>query len=230
MGGFGWHNPWPFEWGGGPTEDEAIYLAMRNAVGEGGSAKDENGIDGLWRACRATAIATACCAEERAILQAFPNIATDLLPTYEALLRTEPPTGATEVERRELVAAEWTALVEVDIPSLLDVLSRIDPRVALVIPAEESTTVYGKAFEPQDGLPSYGVRKATGFPAYSTHDIITFVLLRTGDYAPTQDELDVVRRMRRYLHKVLPSWVDFQVALDSEFRADISPLDLSLAT
>ncbi len=46
---FGFQNPFPHELGGGATLDEAIYRALREAVGVGGSASDDSGAEGGWR-------------------------------------------------------------------------------------------------------------------------------------------------------------------------------------
>jgi len=104
-GGFGWHNPWPFEWGGGPTPDEAIYHAWRDALGSL-PAKDDTGIDGLWRQCRSSAIASVATFCERAVLQAFPHVATDHLPLWEDYLGVLP--AGTEEERRADVVEAYT--------------------------------------------------------------------------------------------------------------------------
>ena len=85
----GWSNALPLELGGGPTDAERIYTALRRAMGQGG-AGPEGGIEDLWRQCKARAIADAGLGLEAAVLQAFPGEATELLETWEELLGVQP--------------------------------------------------------------------------------------------------------------------------------------------
>lgn len=229
-GGFGWHNPWPLEWGGGETLDERTYEALKRAVGEGGYAKNEDGIEGLWRACRTEAIACFHSMAERAILQAFPNLATDHIPVYEELFRITPRGGASDEERRIPITEAYTRKIAADHPSLVIALQKLDPRFLLPdIPRATSIVVeLGKAFEPASGGPYFGGgRQSTLFPNYASEYIIPVVLDLSATPAPSAAELLVVKNAKRFLNEVLPSWVtyEFSFAGAAGFILDDSQLD-----
>lgn len=235
MGGFGWHNGWPFEFGGGDTEDEEIYGALRGAVGKGGAAEDDSGLDGLWRQSKAQALATLQSMAERAALQAFPTYATDHLPVYEEILRIVPGEDETEVERRAEVVAAWTRQQKADTPSFIEQLQLIDPRASLLpCPHDQATTtVLGKAFEPQDGIPDYGPRRSTGYPNFATEYVHTIALaLDTVPPVANAADLVIINRIKRFLRDVLPSWETFQIVTSAEagFILDLSPLDVTAMT
>lgn len=230
MGAWGSLNPWPFQWGGGPTDEEIVYNALRSAVGEGGSAKDDTGIDGLWRRCRARGLAAVGSFAERAALQAFPQIATDHIPVYEAELRIIPPEGATDEDRRQAIVAAYTLKAAQNELELADRLLEIDPRFLVVnMPRALATTVQlGKAFQPQDGIPAYGGgRFGSAWPNYSS-DFCVVVRLPTVAAMPTPVDLASITYAKRLLRKILPSWVDFSVVTSTgPFLIGVSPLGLT---
>lgn len=230
-GGFGWHNPWPFEWGGGPTRVERTYEAMKRAVGEGGYAKNEDGIEGLWRAVRADAIAAINSSAERAITQAFPNLATDHIPVYEEQFRITPASGETDEQRRQAITEAYTRRVESDHPTLLLALQRIDPRFTVPdVPRETSVVVeLGKAFQPLSGTPAFGGgRRSTAFPNYASEYIVPVVLDLSATPTPTAAEQLVLLKAKRYLNEVLSSWMHYAVGVGGVgvgFILDDSTLD-----
>lgn len=228
MGGYGWHNGFPYEYGGGETDEEIVYENMKRAVGEGGYAKNEDGIDGLWRSVRAQMIAKLNILDEVAALQAFPNVATAHLGYYEWLFYITPPEGATEEERRRAVTERYVAEIEASIPELTEQLKAIDSRCSILgIDRNKATQVQlGKAFEPQDGAPNYGVRSFTAWPNYASDFTIT-VLLDLGHLVATPDELLIFGRIKRLLRTVLQGWMDFAVVTSVGFVADLSPADVT---
>lgn len=229
MGGYGWHNGFPFEYGGGETVDEEVYNALRSAVGKGGSAADDSGIDGLWRQCRAQTIATLMTFAERAALQAFPNLATDHIPVYEELLHITPAAGASDEERRRDITAAWTRQISADIPTLRTQLQLIDPRADILdLPHSRATTVVkGKGFEPQDGNPDYGGgRISSSYPNYASEYYLPILLdLAGAGPVPSAAVQIIIQRLKRLVRDVRPSWVDFAVMTGSGFILDLSPLD-----
>lgn len=233
MGGFGGSNPWPMQWGGGPTDEEVVYNALRSAVGEGGSAKKDDGIDGLWRRCRARGLAAGGSFAERAALQAFPQVATDHIPVFEEEFGIIPPEGATDEDRRQAIVAAYTLKAAQNEVELAERLFEVDPRFVLVnIPrALASTVQLGKAFQPQDGTPAYGGgRFGSAWPNYSS-DFCVVVRLPTVAVMPTPVDLASITYAKRLLRKILPSWVDFAVITSTgPFLLDVSPLDLTCMT
>jgi hypothetical protein len=229
----GYGGGFPFEYGGGPTEDEIIYEAMKRAVGVGGYAPNEDGIDGLWRWARASAIASINTFAERAVLQFFPQTMTDHLPLAEDYLGIIPPEGATDEQRRAEVRAKLTEQFLSDGPDLLVALRQIDPRFVFDDPPHEqtATTYLGKAFEPQDGSPTYGPRRSTGWPNYSTDFwVIVRLPLDPDNPVPTAVDDVVLGRARRMLNVLLPSWVDFKIVTSTGWVADVSPADFTATT
>jgi hypothetical protein len=233
--GYGLWGSFPFEYGGGPTDEETTYNALRSAVGEGGSAANDDGIDGLLRRCRAIALAAGDAAVERAALQAFPQFATDHIPVYEEEYGIVPPEGATEQDRRLAIVAAYTAKVAENEVELAVGLAAIDSRLAPVaIPRAKAWYVQaGKAFEPQDGVPGYGPSsfgahaKSTPCPNASS-DFYVPVQLTIGTTLPTPTDVASIAKAKAYLRVNLSSWVDFAVLTSTgPFTLDVSPLDLT---
>jgi hypothetical protein len=226
--GLGWHNALPFQVGGGPTQSESAYEAMKKAVGEGGYAKNEEGIDGLWRAARAQSIASLNLGDEIAAVQAFPNLATAHLGYYEWLFYITPPEGATLEERQRVVAERYTAEIQASIPEIDQQLKVIDQRAEVlgIVRATSTIVQLGKAFEPQDGLPDYGVRTATSWPNFAGDFVLT-VLLDLGHLVATPAELLIIERIKRFLPTVLQGWMTFQVCTSVGFVANLSPIDVT---
>lgn len=209
-GGYGWHNPWPFEWGGGETEDETIYEAMRSAVGTL-AARDDSGIDGLWRQCRAGIYASAGTFVERAVMQVWPQTATDHIPLWEAFLRITPTAGASDEERREQIASVYTSQSLADGPHLQARLKAIDSRFAVVDQSHDAgtVTVLGNPYE-------------ADVPNYST-DFVLPILFQVG--TPTPADQAKIARARMLLGESLPAWVDYAILMGLGFVLDQSVLD-----
>jgi hypothetical protein len=215
-GGFGWHNPWPFEWGGGPTIDETVYESWRDTLGSL-PAKDDTGIDGLWRQVRSEAIASVLSMSERAMLQAFPQAATDHLPLWEAFLGLQAG-DKTEEQRREAVADRYTRKALADDPHLSADLVAIDSRFSIrPVERDKSTVmVLGRPFD------------ATA-PNYASSDLLT-VVLATTERMPDAHDTQSMMRAKDVLQDALPSWVDFGICTRIGFFLDLSPLDVTALT
>jgi hypothetical protein len=227
----------PVDFGGPEDDEDQIYTVLRNAVGEGGSAINDQGIDGLWRRCKAQGLATLQTMVERAAMQAFPHLATDHIPVYEAIARLVPGPMATDEDRRQAIVAAWTRALRADVPSLKQQLKLVDPRADVVdVPHDQSTVVVlGKAFEPQDGTPDYGPHRSTQFPNYASEFLVPVTLAVVGG-VPTATDLLTMERLKRVLRDVLPSWDTFTVSAVDEagpvigFFLDLSQLDLTAMT
>lgn len=231
MPGFGWQNGFPFEFGGGSSHTETIYAAMRSSVGVGGAALDDDGtIDGLWRQARAVGLAAAATTGERAILQAFPGRATDLLEYYEQLLGAVPEPGDSELERQAVVEQLWTERVRASLPDIAADLLAIDPKFSLASfdHAETTDTLHGRAFEDLAAtLPFGGGRRSTRFPNYSTEFVVTALFDIGSGVAPSIPEQKLIERAKAHLNKVLPAPHAFQVLTGIGFILDVDLLDLT---
>lgn len=227
----GWANPFPCQLGSGPTDVENIYFALRSAGGKGGAAEDdEHTIDGLWRQCRARAVATVAASGERSALQAFPDHATDLLPYYERLVGVaSDPTGNAEA-RREAAAVLYTRQIASSVPDIALALGAIDERFSVLATSYEQSdaTLFGRAFEDFAGsLPFGGGRQSTRFPNYST-SFVLFVLLDLGaGIAPTTTERRAMATAAQLLAEVLPGHNGFQIVTSRGFMLDVDLLDLT---
>lgn len=227
---FGWTNPFPIELGGGPTPTEALYAALRSAVGKGGSADDDSGIEGLWRQARASGLAMVASTGERAVLQAFPRHATDALDYYERLLGATPEVGASLLARQAEVETRYTSRVRAALPDLAADLRRIDERlsIALFSHVESTDTVHGRAFEDLAGtLPFGGGRRSTMFANYSTEFVVTALLDIGSGVAPGPAELRSIARASELLGDSLPATHDFQILTGVGFELDVDLLDLT---
>lgn len=230
----GWGNPFPVEFGSGPTAVENIYYALRSAGGRGGSAEDdEHTIDGLWRQCRARAVATVAASGERSALQAFPDRATDLLPYYERLVgAASDPAGDAEA-RREAAAMLFTRQIASSVPDIALALQAIDPRFSVLETtyAESDSTIFGRDFEDFAGaLPFGGGRQSTRLPNYST-SFVLFVLLDIGaGIVPITTEQRAIASAGKLLAEVLPGHNSYQIVTHrgvGGFELDTDLLDLT---
>lgn len=213
-------NPLPFRIGGGPTDTEFAYGITRRAVGEGGSAPDDTGIDGLWRHSKAKGLAAASSSERRAALQAFPWLATDLLPSYERVLQIVPPPGATVVERAREVATRFFERPVAATPDLAKELQDIDTRLSILEVSHEHAIVaqLGRSFEAHSVTPEGpSFNLATGrshvlFPMFST-ELVVRVRFNVGHSGPLSTaERRVFLRAQEMLRRSLPSDVSFTIS------------------
>lgn len=224
-------NPLPFQVGGGPTPKSRAYQVIRQAVGKGGSAENDRGIDGLWRRARAEGLAAATSAPRRAILQAFPFLATDLLPYYERVLGFVADPDESEATRRDRVVERWTEKPIQSWPELEDALQAIDARVTISMPADAVETVgqAGRVFDshvaglggPWFALPG----GCSELPNYSTRQTIRvrFTLGYTG--VPKPSDQAIIERVKARLRAALPTDVDFALSTET-FTLGQTPLGL----
>jgi hypothetical protein len=204
---FGWANAFPLELGGQTSHIENVYNALRSAVGRGGSATDESGLEAAWRAAKATAIAASLDAYERAVFQALPEHATEHVPVYERVLGIAPGSDQNDEDRRLAVVAAWTARVLATMGDLRASLQSISTQLDIEETSYEEAVVamLGKMF------PAYG-DEALGVPAYPNYSS-EFVLrvtytLSTGETAIPESVRSAARRL---LNTALPAWVDWRI-------------------
>lgn len=240
LGNLGSLNPLPMQVGGGPTSTSKAYDTIRQAVGKGGSAENDRGIDGLWRRSRAQGLAAATSSTRRAALQAFPQNATDALPFYERATGIVPSPDATDAERTEAALERWTAEPLKSWAELELALKALDARFSLVMPNysggagygedAEVVTMYGRGFDGYDLLaassqPAFGITGGcTQYPAYSTRQVlrVLFTLGYTGALTPA--DLEIVEKAKRLLRGALRSDEDFQIST-GPWVLDVTPID-----
>ncbi len=220
-------NPCPFRVGGGATPSSKAYSAMRRIVGEGGSARVDTGLDGLWRRSRAKGLAAVWAAKERATLQFFPHLATDGIPYYERVTGQVRGKGEQDAAYRLRLWAAYVASIRADVPHIDEDLKAIDSRISIVEPRFTATTQHGRAFGPLHASLETPPMVATVVPNYST-DFVLYVLFDAGHAGPpTVGERRTIERIGSYLRGVLPSWVSFVVMTETDFLLDLSSLDLA---
>jgi hypothetical protein len=221
--------PCPFKCGGGLTEQAKAYGIIKRAVGKGGSAPNEEGIDGLWRRSRAHGLAAATSSYRRAILQAFPNLATDLLPYYERVLGVVLSADATEADYQEAVTVAWVTWITAVLPALAERLKAIDSRLEILSVDHDyaTTTVLGRAFAPLHSSLGEAPFGGVGYsitPNYST-DFFLRVEFAVGYTTPLlASDARILEQVKELLLDVLPSWVDFEIVTSLGFLVGTSPL------
>jgi len=221
-------NPCPFRVGGGAAPASKTYVAMRRAVGVGGSAQNDLGIDGLWRRSRAKGVAAGASCSVRACLQAWPNVATDALDSFARVLGTVQHTGESEADYRQRIWAAWVLHLQVDVPTLLQQLRAIDSRFSILEPGLTTTTHFGRAFGPHATAetPAWGMFvDPSDWPNFST-DLTVFVRLTLG-YAggPSLGDQRIIEAAKAFLTSALSSWVSSEVLTEVGFHLGHSPLD-----
>jgi len=224
-------NPCPFQVGGGPAETEKVYTTMRRAVGVGGSAVDDNGIEGLWRKSRAAGIAAVGTATVRAVNQFWPHLATDALPYFARVVDLHQWVDEPEADFRARVWQAWVARLLADLPSLEASLQAIDPRISFVSPSFTTTTQEGRAFEPlwpAGESPAFETSGGCSIAPFYTTEAVLFVHFDVG-YAgpPILADQRIMESVKEHLRKVLPSWQSFQIFTAIGFILDTTPLDIT---
>jgi hypothetical protein len=210
----GWGNALPAELGGGTSHITAIYEALRKAVGDGGSAPNQEGIEGTWRAAKAQVIAASLDAYERAVLQALPMHAGEHVPVYERLLAIAPGEDQNTEDRRLAVVHAWVLRLLANMSELNAALHVLSPKFELEeLPYDDvEYTLFGKMF-PEYGAEALGV---PGFPNFSSD----FILRVTYTYAFGETSLPQPLRASAaaLLNSVLPSWMDWRIFAFSSTR------------
>lgn len=237
MAGLG--NPLSFELGGGPSPQEQVYDSMYQAVGDGIRAPEDTIVE-AWRRSRARGIA-AFILDDRATVQAFPDLSTDYLPVWEEILEINPPSDATDDERRAAVVEQYTRAIDATYPKLSDKLDSIDDLMEiLLIPHEYvRTTVPGRGFEDWDptapkasgppmrlGATGSAGDNATAFPNFSD-EMIIHVLFDIGGGAISVSNQRALEEAKEELNESLPAWVDFRLFTDCGFILDADLLDIT---
>lgn len=224
-------NPLPFRPGGGATPSGRAYHQIRRALGTGGTAQSEDGIDALLRRAEAKGLAAASSAKRRAALQAFPSLATDALPYYERALQRVPAPGESPTARRAIVSALWNRRPRADLPRLLEALQRIDTRVSFppTHPSWQTVTQFGRVLRPlTEPEPAPGSEPWTVAPNFA-HSFKLVVLFDVG-YAGAMGTEDarIYQELRRALRRLVPSWVDFTlITTTGGFALDVSALGIT---
>lgn len=185
--------------GGDQSKTEQIWQALRSAVGKGGSGPEES-LEDSWRIAKAQTIAAVCSMAERAVLQAFPDAATDHLAHWERKYGIVPA-SLVEQDRRDSVVARYRQRPRADGPSIGEAIAELGDFVIEHMPQDHTATV------------------AAGFPqagnVYNFSD--SFVLrIKTSE---TNIDVDT-SELKRYLNRVLPSWVDWRVVNSVGFYCD----------
>jgi hypothetical protein len=208
---FGWANSLPLELGGQTSHIANVYAALRSAVGRGGSAQDENGLEATWRAAKAEVIAASADAYERAVLQALPSHATEHIPVYERVLGIAPGGDQNEEDRRQAVVAAWVGQIGATMTDIETALQAISTQFALdELPEDESVVaMFGRMF-PAYGSESEGVPQ---YPNYSSDFVVRAIYtLASGE---TSIPAAIRSAAKRPLNSSLPAWMDWVILQDT---------------
>lgn len=227
MGGWGWQNGWPYQWGGGSTFEERAYVAMRDVLGRDGAGPEDASIEDAWRRERAKLIGACVAAGERAANQAHPARATDALPYYEQLLALSDA-GPMDERLRE-AARRFTEQPLADGLSLLESLQAIDPRFELIEVPREATIIMheGRVFEDFAAtLPFGGGRTASDFGLVSS-EYHVHARLPVGPAPPSAADRLSLQRARALLDERLPAWVTYRLTTSGGVVLDASPMDVT---
>jgi len=233
MGGVGGGNPIPTAIGGGPSEVEQIYAALKSAVGDY-NAGDDSTIDGAWRWSRSYGAMAAECIR-RAVMQIFPDRATSFIPVFEEILSLS--TGTAELsdeERRQRIIERWTTTISAVGPYLEEQLQLIDPLFSIISTDRDTskTTENGRGFEDWDpvdpdasGPPFEGGRKSSLYANYSW-DFVVLVKYDLGSGVISAEYKRRIEQAKEVLYYALPAWVTWNIFTSSGFILDQSLLDV----
>lgn len=214
--GFGDLDTFGLSYGGGESDEELVWQAMRDALGTNG-AGPVDGIEDLARQCEAEGIACAMAWVEAAVFNAFPEHAVLLLTELAKQHNIHP--GPTDQDTRDAIAAKVAAEARSDGPAIGAALIDISERFALAQIVASTVNVHsyhGRAFPPlvDVALPGSATLAASQWPAYSEQLIVRAKYTLTGSETaiPTAHRAEAAAK----LNARLPSWVDFVITDDSD--------------
>ena len=233
MPALGGGNPLPFELGGGPSRVEQVFTGMKQALGDGGYALDDETMDGQWRLALAKG-AVASLSDERAVKQWDPSRATSWIPVWEKVLLITASDAQSDEERRQVILDRYVATLTAVTGTLEAALQVIDPLFSVVDhdPDTADTTHLGRMFEDWDpsdpdacGPAFGGGRTSTLWPNYS-EDLVIFVQYAIASGTMTAENQRRLNRAEAILNQALPAWVGFRIFTSLGFILDESLLDV----
>jgi hypothetical protein len=225
-------NPIPFVLGDAVSPTEASYTSLKSMVGEHGYGSD-TGIEGEWRLAKAVALGALSTGDERAVLQAYPQEASDFVPVYEAQFGITTNELEGIEPRAKRIAEQYTTVPRTWGAELQAALTALDPRITLLhLPYEKvDITHHGRPFdtsnEPSRPFAQPGVDYTISAYPNVEGDTTVIVLFELDPGAmPTANNIETRTKIVSLLNTVLPSWCDFTILLDSTpFTLDFSRLD-----
>ena len=241
-----------FELGGGPSPQEAVYQFLRSAVGEGNSTPDVTPYESIqeaWRYARACGLAAAYENDAKAVSQYFPDLATDMIPMYEEILRVGFGPEVSDEEKRVRLLALWTRYVTAVMTPLEQELQKLDERLSFLVPDRDllREVQHGRMFEDWDPSavdasgPAFNLAdgavgsKATAYGNYSD-DFIFYIRYDLGPgVAPNAEERRIMEQVRVVMNEAMPSWCDMVIFTGGSgilepcgFILDVDLLDLTV--
>lgn len=221
----------PLRIGGGHDGPEATYRMLRSTQGIGGSASNDEGIDGLWRRARAIGLEAGDSAIKRAINNYFPFLAQDTLAYYERKLGLVAAPGESDPERRAEVSALWPAKASARKADVESELRRIDSRFSLLAISDtvKSCSRPGRCLAPNSGSgePTYGTRHCSPL-ARPTSRAMWRARLNVGSTRVlTLTEKASIRAAKTRLRRLSPSWLSYTITTTSEFLLGTSRLGIT---
>lgn len=232
------NNPTSFRVGGGPTRAQVAYNALRSAVGTGNSADVSGTMIEAWRRARAKGLA-AVHGELRAVFQGIsPDLATDMIPMYERILRRKFPADTPDQVRRRELLKDWTS--KEDATTVEAALQEIEPTVTVEVTDhdEERESQPGRVFEDYDpssvqasGPPFNGVGvsgpKVDSFPNFSD-SYRFYVRFPHASGSFPESSRRTLEQLKKKLAEIIPAWADWVIfADDTGFTLDLSLLDVT---
>ena len=232
MGALGKGNPIPYKLGGGPSNTEQAYSALKQAAGIGG-VSPEGTIRAEWLLAKSRGLA-AIMADERAVNQMFPDTATDFLPVYEEILDAPPSPNLSDQTRREEATRLWVLSNTSVNADLEDALQDVDENFTVESIDRQYTTITqnGRVFQdynpvdPDASGPPFNIGKQTDYPNYSTEFkcYINYGVSGT----PTAQDYRKMEDAKGVLRDRLPAWISFEIFKGIGFFLDIDLLDLGV--
>jgi hypothetical protein len=215
------------ELGGDDAIGEQVFRTYRAAMGS--RRVPTGGLLDTWEAIRAVTLGAALKTVERAVMQAFPIWADDLLEAHERALGLIPSGSDSRAERRERantrlvwrpkgyltgLSASLKAInaffyvSSATVPDIDDISGKAFSRV---------TTIPGRRYSP----PGFEVSQPRSHQNYADGYVVTVVYSdggATGALPSTDDEAEA----RSVLHDSLPAWVDYVIRNDVSMAAGAS--------
>jgi hypothetical protein len=204
---------------------------LRTTQGIGGSAPNDQGIDGLWRRARAAGLEAADSAVRRAVNNFSPLFCTDTLPYYERKLGLVAAPGEAEADRQAEVVALWPAKASARKADVEEQLQRIDSRFELlaVIDDVKSCSRPGRCLAPNSGSgePTYGTRHCSPLARPTSRAMWRARLDIGSQRRLTAAERASIKAAKKRLRLMSPSWLGYTVTTTSGFVLGTSLLGIT---
>lgn len=217
MIGFGWTNPFPLRLGGGKSTKQVVRNAILNALSYFLDPSSSTG-NYAETSGEAAIVAMIWACNKRLQNQAVPTRMLERLTTWEQATNLRPSDEDTAVERRAWLAAKMRGQINNAITDVQEIAAAaLGVNFEAVIQVADVDVI------------SYWPGVNPGPPGYEWCSNYAHIAVKTNKTGLTDYQYnDKVDRLQQQIHKILPSWMTFEIGTGDSFVAAVGILGQGL--